>query len=543
MWTRVDRAGHSKRVNFPPDESCVLGPALRRQARERGSKVFVRFAEGGEWTYAQTLALAERCAAGLARLGVQRGDRVFVWLPNGPDLLRVWFGINFIGAAIVPINTAYKGALLAHVAENSGATLAVVHARLAARFAAGNTGALKRVVVLRGAAGVPPGIEALDGSVLDADPGQGLPEVRMRPWDLQALVYTSGTTGPSKGVLTPYLHLAQMAVAGREMFTAEDRRLVNLPLFHSGGLLGVYGMLLAGGSIVLAESFDTATFWQTVRETGVTTCTLLGAMVAFLMKAQPGPADRDHNLRIVSLVPLPADAPQFAGRFGVTVYTNYNSTETSNALVSGPNPARAGLCGRPRPGVEARLVDENDIEVPSGAVGELLLRTALPWAMTPGYSGDAEATARLWRNGWLHTGDLFRQDAEGNYFFVDRGKDAIRRRGENISSYEVEVELLAHPGVREAAVVAVASEMGEDDVLAIVAPRPGVRLNCAELLEFLRPRMAHFMLPRYIRVVEELPRTPTHKVQKFVLREQGCAAGTWDREAAGVVVRREKLGS
>lgn len=528
-------------MNPPPDEACVLGPALRRQARERGAQVFVRFAEGGEWTYAQAHAQAERCAAGLARLGVRQGDRVFVWLPNCADLLRVWFGLNLLGAAIVPINTAYKGALLAHVAANSEATLAVVHAGLVSRFEAGATGALNRVVILGGKGTLPAGIEALDVTALDADPAPELSEVRLHPWDLQAVVYTSGTTGPSKGVLTPYLHLAQMAVAGREMFTADDRRLVNLPLFHSGGLLGVYGMLLVGGSIVLAESFNTATFWQTVRETGATTCTLLGAMVAFLMKAPPSPADRDHGLRIISLVPLPEGAPEFARRFGVTVYTNYNSTETSNTLVSGPNPARAGLCGRPRPGVEARLVDANDIEVPEGEVGELMLRTDLPWALTPGYSGDAEATARLWRNGWLHTGDLFRRDPNGDYYFVDRGKDAIRRRGENISSHEVEAELLAHPAVREAAVVAAASELGEDEVLAIVAPRPGASIDCAELLEFLRPRMAHFMLPRYIRVVKELPRTPTHKVQKFVLRGEGLAPGTWDREAAGIVVKREKL--
>ncbi len=528
-------------MDLPSDESCVLGPALRRQARERGTQVFVRFAEGGEWTYAQTLVQAERCAAGLARLGVRQGDRVFVWLPNGADMLRVWFGINLLGAVLVPVNTAYKGALLAHVAASSGATLAIVHAGLVSRFEAGGIGALRRIVVLGGSASAPAGLEILDPSSLDADPAPELADIRPRPWDLQALVYTSGTTGASKGVLTPYFHLAQMAVAGREMVNAADRRLVNLPLFHSGGLLGVYGMLLTGGSIALAESFNTATFWPMVRETRTTVCTLLGAMVPFLMKAPPGPEDRDHALRIVSLVPLPEGAQAFAERFGVTVHTNYNSTETSNALVSGPNPTQAGLCGRPRPDVEARLVDANDFEVPAGKVGELVLRTTLPWAMTPGYQGDAEATALLWRNGWLHTGDLFRRDPNGDYYFVDRGKDAIRRRGENISSHEVEIELLAHPGVREAAVVAVASDLGEDEVLAIVAPRPGVRIDCAELLEFLRPRMAHFMLPRYIRVMEELPRTPTHKVQKFVLRSLGCAPGTWDREAAGIVVKREKL--
>lgn len=529
-------------VDIPPDEMCVLGTALRRHARERGGQVFVRFAEGGEWTFAETLAQAERCAADLAQLGAGPGDRVIAWLPNGPDMLRVWFGINLLGAVFVPMNTAYRGGLLAHILENSGAAVAVVHADLVPRLEAGRSGELRRIVVLGGSAQAPAGIETLDLGFLDSSAAPGAPVIDMKPWDLQAIIYTSGTTGASKGVLTPYLHLAQMALAGREMITAADRRLVNLPLFHSGGLLGVYGMLLMGGSIALAESFNTATFWNTVRDTRATVVTLLGAMVPFLLKAPPGPQDRDHSLRIVSLVPVPEAAPAFAERFGVTVYTNYNSSETSNPLVSGPNPAEPGLCGRPRPGIEARLVDDHDVEAPEGEAGELILRSALPWAMTPGYNGDPEATVRAWRNGWFHTGDLFRRDAHGNYFFADRKKDAIRRRGENISSFEVEAEIMAHPAVREAAVVGVASEFGEDEVLAVVAPRPGVQVDCAELLAFLRPRMAHFMLPRYIRVLEELPKTPTHKVQKFILRSQGCAPGTWDREAAGIAVRRERIG-
>lgn len=529
-------------VNIPPDEMCVLGPALRRQARERGGQIFVRFAGGGEWSFAETLARAERCAAGLAQLGVGQGDRVMVWLPNGPDMLRVWFGVNLLGAVFVPLNTAYRGALLAHVAENADAAVAVAHADLVPRLEPGHSGRLRRIVVFGGSAQAAGGIETLDARILDSTPVKGAPAVSMRPWDLQAIIYTSGTTGASKGVLTPYLHLAQMALAGREMITASDRRLVNLPLFHAGGLLGIYGMLLNGGSIVLGESFNTATFWQTVRDSRATVVTLLGAMVPFLMKAPPGVQDNDHSLRIVSLVPLPEGALAFAERFGVTVYTNYNSTETSNPLVSDPNPAAAGLCGRPRPGIEARLVDDHDVEVPEAEVGELILRSALPWAMTPGYNREPEATAHAWRNGWFHTGDLFRRDVRGNYFFADRKKDAIRRRGENISSFEVEVELMAHPAVREAAVVGVASEFGEDEVLAVVAPRTGARIDCANLFAFLRPRMAHFMLPRYIRVMEELPKTPTHKVQKFVLRSQGCVAGTWDRDAAGIVVKREKLG-
>lgn len=526
---------------LPRDEDCVLGAVLRRHAATRGAREFARFADGSRWSYAETLARAEACAAGLRRLSVGHGDRVLVWLPNGPDMLRAWFGINLLGAVFVPVNLAYRGSLLRHVLENAQAEVAIVHADLVPRLADIVPGTLRRVVVLGGTAAVPAslqacGPEALEGGSL-AEPPQ------VRPWDLQMIVFTSGTTGPSKGVMTPYLHLATMAVAGRDMLSGEDRRLVNLPLFHTGGLLGIYGMLLKGGGIALVERFDTGSFWRVARETGSTVATLLGAMVAFLMKAPPGPDDRAHSLRIVSLVPLPAGARAFAERFGVTVYTNYNSTETSNPLVSGPNPDRAGLCGRPRPGVEARLVDDNDIEVPVGQVGELAVRCDLPWTMTPGYNGDPAATALAWRNGWFHTGDLFWRDAADDFYFADRKKDALRRRGENISSFEVETEIAAHPAVAEVAVVGVRSEFGEDEVLAAVAPKVGARIDPAELLEFLRPRMAHFMLPRYIRLVDALPKTPTHKVQKVLLRESGVTAQTWDREAAGIVVKRDRIGS
>jgi len=200
-----------------------------------------------------------------------------------------------------------------------------------------------------------------------------------------------------------------------------------------------------------------------------------------------------------------------------------------------------GTCGRRREGVELRIVDANDCAIPDGQVGELIVRSDTPWTLNSGYFKDPEATARAWRNGWFHTGDAFRRDADGNYFFVDRMKDAIRRRGENISSFEVEVEIVAHPRVRECAVVAVPNETAEDDVLAVVATVPGATLDPLDLLEFLRPRLAHFMLPRYVRVLDDLPRTPTQKVEKHVLRSAGVTPDTWDREKAGVRVGREKL--
>jgi crotonobetaine/carnitine-CoA ligase len=209
--------------------------------------------------------------------------------------------------------------------------------------------------------------------------------------------------------------------------------------------------------------------------------------------------------------------------------------------VSERNPDVPKTCGRVRKGFEARVVDEFDMEVPAGTVGELIVRADEPWTMNHGYNANAEATARAWRNGWFHTGDAFRRDEAGNFFFVDRMKDAIRRRGENISSFEVEAEIVAHPKVREAAVVGVPSEFGEDEVMAIVAPVPGAEIDPVELIAFLTTRLAHFMVPRYLRFLSELPKTPTQKVEKHLLRNDGVTDDTWDRESAGIRLKREKL--
>jgi crotonobetaine/carnitine-CoA ligase len=291
----------------------------------------------------------------------------------------------------------------------------------------------------------------------------------------------------------------------------------------------------------LTRGFDTNTFWTTIQRTQTTTVILLGVMSSFLMKLPDPPKEQVPSLRWVTALPLDEDAMGFGKRFGVPTITTFNMTEVSCPLVSEVNPTLLGSCGRPRAGVEARVVDENDAEVAVGQVGELIVRTDRPWAMNHGYHRNPEATARAWRNGWFHTGDAFRVDNSGNYFFVDRMKDAIRRRGENISSFEVESEVGAHPAVREAAAVAVKSEVSEDEVLIVVSTAPGEVLDPAELIAFLRPRMAHFMLPRFIRIIEELPKTPTQKIQKHILRNEGVTPDTWDREKAGIHVRREKL--
>ena len=530
-----------KSTEVPAAAECVLRPLLESRAAQLGDKLYARFADGTTWTYTQTLQQARQAAAGLLALGVKPGERVLCWLPNGPDQMRVWFGLNYLGATFVPINLAYKGRLLEHVIENSDAALMVVHRDLAPRLAGISLHRLSRAVVIGGAANLVPELELLSAQVLIGDPNITEWPLSPAPWDTQMIIYTSGTTGPSKGVLTSYAHTFAMTDA---LFYVEqeDRLMINLPLFHVGGASLAYGMLIRGGSLVIVDAFDTRSFWRVIRETGCTVVTLLGAMTPFLVKEPPGAGDRDHPLRKVMMIPLSGDSDEFSQRFGVDVYTGFNMTEISTPLLSEKDPRVKGTCGKPRPGVQVRVVDENDCEMPRGQTGELIIRTDSPWAMNHGYNKNPQATARAWRNGWFHTGDAFRRDEEDNFFFVDRMKDAIRRRGENISSFEVESEISAYPAVREAGVVAVSSEFSEDEVLAVIAPVEGMTIDPVELIQFLIPRMAHFMVPRYLRFVDELPKTPTQKVEKYVLRREGITADTWDREAAGIKLRRERVG-
>ncbi|MFM7066247.1 MAG: AMP-binding protein [Gammaproteobacteria bacterium] len=537
---------HDPRV--PPRETCVVRYLIDRWAESRADQVYAVFDGGATLTYAQLRERVIAVAVGLQAQGVRAGDHVLAWQPNTPDMLLTFFAINYLGAVYVPINTAYRGNLLEHVVENSDAEVAVVHADLVSRLQGIRLARLQRLVVTGTADGerapadaVLPWVtfESLRGTAAELLPL----ERPIEPWHTQSVIYTSGTTGPSKGVLSSYLHMyTNPGPEAWPCITGDDRFLVNMPMFHIGGLGLSFAMLARGGSIVLPERFSTDRFWPLVRETEATAVFLLGVMATFLLKAPPSPDDRNHRVTKAYIVPLAEGSAEFHRRFGPDVYTIFNMTEISSPITSGPNPAVSGTCGQARAGVDVRLVDENDCEVPVGAVGEMILRTDRPWGMNHGYHKNAEATARAWRNGWFHTGDAFRRDAAGNYFFVDRMKDAIRRRGENISSFEVEVEVVAFPAIREAAAIAVPSELGEDEVMVVVAPAPGQSIDPAALLAFLRERLAYFMIPRYVRILPELPKTPTAKVLKAELRAQGVTPDTWDREAAGISIRRDRIG-
>jgi crotonobetaine/carnitine-CoA ligase len=533
----IASAGGTPPAAGAPD--CVLRDLLHRQAQAHPDRVYAAFDGGERWTFRRLLDEVRTTAAGLAALGVRQGDKVLLWLPHGPAALRTWFAVNYLGAVAVPINLAYKGTLLERVIDNSQARLMVAQSNLVERLDAVATSGLQQVVAVGATL---PHIRlpvSAESALFECGNDPPEPALPIHPWDLQVILYTSGTTGPSKGVLCSYVHVWK---AGQNVYFLGpgDRYMVNLPLAHVSGILPCVLMLALGGSVAIVERFQTDSFWEQINSCEATFVILLGAMAKFLLSRDPTPAEEANTLSKLLLLPYDMDIRPMRERFGVDVYTSFNMTEVCCPIMSVPNPQALGSCGRLRPGIEARIVDDNDFEVPEGTVGALLLRSDLPWSFSHGYQDDPQATAEAWRNGWFHTGDAFRRDADGNYYFVDRLKDTIRRRGENISSFEVEAELLAHPAIMEAAVVAVPSEWGEDEVMAVVTLKPAQQLDPVQLIDFLRPRVAHFMIPRFVRLMNELPKTPTLKVEKHLLRKDGREApGVWDRLAAGIEVRRD----
>jgi carnitine-CoA ligase len=362
-----------------------------------------------------------------------------------------------------------------------------------------------------------------------------------QPWDAQSVIYTSGTTGLSKGVVSPYLQLYTTATIVYGYLREGEGILVNLPMFHVGGTSSLMIALIRSGSFHLVDGFSTDRFWDQVRRGNcATTSGLIGIMGAFLMKAPPRPDDRLHPVRCMTGFPINEQTVKIRDRFGIDYLTGFNMTELSAPLVSELNTTVFGACGRPRSGVQCRLVDEHDIEVPDGTPGELVVRSDTPWTFNLGYDGLPDATARAWRNGWFHTGDMLRKDAEGNYYFVDRLKDAIRRRGENVSSIEVEAAVRTHAAVDEVIAVGIPVE-SEEEVMVVIVPKSGRTLEPSQLIEWLTPRLPYFAVPRFVRVVEAIPKTETNKQRKFPFRDAGVTPDTWDRVAAGIVLKRERL--
>ena len=512
------------------------------RARRQGDRPFL-LGEEGTVSY---LAFEERAVAmaqGLTALGVKPGDTVLVMLPNVMGFVVLWAALARIGAIQVPVNTAYRGGILEHIMSDSQAAFMVADTEYLEQVgeAAAKCRALRHVIVHDGdGAGLPANLATSRFETLETREAE-LPDPP-RPRDLIGVMYTSGTTGPSKGAMITHAHAYVYAHNGhdRMKLVPEDVYFAPLPLFHIAGQWAVvYAAMICGSAAVITRRFSVTTFWRDAVRFRATAAFLLGAMANFLHRQPPGDHERESRIDRMLVVPLFPEVTDFGSRLGVRVVTTYGSTEVNSPMIASFDAPDWRSCGRVKDDLfEARIVDDEDEEVPHGTVGELVVRPRLPWIVMTGYWGHPDWTADAWRNLWLHSGDAMYRDEAGNFYFVDRKKDAIRRRGENISSVEVENEINAHPDVLESAVFAASSEHTEDEVMAAVVVKPGVALCPEALIHFLEPRMAYFMVPRYLEIVTELPKTPTGKIRKVDLRRRGPNAATWDREHAKVPLRQ-----
>ncbi len=525
---------------FPPAERTVP-QMLVRQAARHGDRVLL-VAGDTRWTFRQALAQAQAYGAALQCAGIQPGDRVALLCSNRIEFLQVFLGCAWIGAVTVPINTASRGAQLRHILGNSGARLLVTEAEgLAVTQALDQISdeplPLQAIWVL----GDAPAGDARCAP-FPADPGsESASAAALRPGDTLAILYTSGTTGLSKGVCCPH---AQYFWWGAHTSTLlglveGDVLLTTLPLFHTNALNAFFQALMMGATLVVEKRFSASAFWRSLVRHQATVTYVLGAMVPILLSKDPTPDDKAHRVRIALAPGVPPQFhAEFTGRFGMALLDGYGSTESNFVIGAFIDEQRPGTMGKVRPGFEARVVDDDDNEVPPGTPGELLLRASEPYAFASGYFGMPEKTVEAWRNLWFHSGDRVTRDADGYFTFMDRLKDAIRRRGENISSYEVEQVLLSHPAIEVAAVFPVKSEMAEDEVMTAIVLREGATLDEVELMKFCEPRLSYFAVPRYVEFLPQLPATENGKIQKFKLRERGVTPQTWDREAAGYKLAR-----
>lgn len=502
----------------------VLPDVLEAQARRRGEQTFLTVLGEGSLTYAAAARQARQVAAHCAGRGVGPGDAVAVVMPGGLDFVRLWLGLGRLGAVLVPVNTGLTGDFLAHQLRDCGARAVVTAGEPADAVAE-----------------VLPHLPGLE--VLDLDGWEHAPQLDgplPAASDTACLMYTSGTTGPSKGVLMPHAHCYLFGLGSIEGLgiTDADRYYVSMPLFHANGLfMQLYATLIAGASAVLRPRFSASSWLSDIREHRCTVTNLLGAMSQFVVAQPPRADDRDHALRVICPVPNPPSHERaWRERFGIPeVVSAYGMTEVNIPLY--------GRLGTSRPGTAGLALDrwfevsvrdpDNDDLLPPGEVGEIMVRPKVPFGFMTGYTGLPEATVAAWRNFWFHTGDSGVMDDDGWVTFVDRTKDCIRRRGENISSFEVESAIARLDGVAEVAAYAVpaGAEGTEDEVMLAVVASPGVRLEPADVAAHADLVLPRFARPRYVEVVDELPKTPTQKVRKQELRSRAVTPSTWDREA------------
>ncbi|MEX3644646.1 AMP-binding protein [Mycolicibacterium porcinum] len=522
----------------------TLGAWLREEAALDPGRPFVQC--DSDWVSLGDLdAQSTRIAAALQSLGIEKGDRVAINLPNCLEYIVLIYAIAKAGAIQVPLNTYLRGDFLRHqlvqttpkVYIGDGAALGLltpIIPTLAERPRLVLVGEPEQDATLQ------PDLLYSQLQVSSAD----LAEPDVEPNDVCAVIYTSGTTGPSKGCTITHGYYCNLVNVFIEHGWYEKGDIIfgANPLFHFSGQTWLVAAALAvRGSAIVEPAFHASTYMARIRETGATAALGMGAMGMAVMAQPPNDDDRNHKLRHITFMPSTAEfIEQFEKRFGIAPFAEvFGQSECWPVLLGDPRDRRhPGSMGKLTRGLQVKIVDEHDREVPVGQPGEIVVRPDEPFRLFSGYWNDDPATVHTFRNLWHHTGDCGRVDEEGFFWFADRKKDSLRRRGENVSSIELEQAICAHPSVDQAAVHAVPSDLSEDDVKVCLVLVPGQDIEPQELFEFFRKSMPYYAIPRYVEVLDVLPANVNGRVQKFKLRERGITASTLDFEKLGLVVAR-----
>ncbi|MFE5704308.1 AMP-binding protein [Rhodococcus koreensis] len=512
------------------DSGRHLHGLLELAAAENPDAPVVTFVGDRTYTGNELLDSVLRVAGGLRAAGVQVGDRVAMMVGNRVEFLTTYLAISSLGAVSVPLNTALQGDVLEYMLGSVAPCRLIYEEPFAAQVlpAAEQSRAVTDLWCIGEPA--PDTGAAPFGSLLESEPLAG--SYPAQPWELMSILFTSGTTGPSKGVMWSHATAFQVAEVSTWVmgYTKDDIIYTCLPLFHINALFTAFiAALQQRAPVVVADRFSASAFWAQIRDHGVTVTNMLGAIGSILWRQDPVAEEKVHNLRLAMVVPFPVGNDKaFEERFETRITELYGSTDTGIPLGVPFGQSRPGSCGIVTPGWEVMLANADDEPVPPGEPGELLTRPTRPFVGQLGYWNMPEKTWEAHRNCWFHTGDVLRQDDDGWYHYVDRAKDALRVSGENVSSFEVEQVLIRHPLVLEAAVYAVPSELGEDSVMAAIVVSDPDRFEMDDLVQFAVPRLPYFAVPRYVDIVTELPKTSTQKVRKAALRERGITESAFD---------------
>ena len=545
-FERAERKWNSWRMQEYAQSERVLTDIIEDKARQYPNHVVFQFRDY-PITLGELNERINRAANGFLALGVKKGDKVAIMLPNCPEFLYAWFGLNKIGAVEVPINVALKGSGLVHQIVQSDSVALVADTQYLDRLdpVAGDLKTVRHAVWLKNdpAHAIPawPGIEALGFPELMAH-SDAKPNVIVHFRDMASILYTSGTTGVSKGVMIShhYWYDVWSQSVKYSRYTEDDVLYTGLPFFHGNAQgITIGPAILADAKAVIVERFSASALWDDVRRWNCTEANYIGGIIPILMKAEPDARDADNPLRLMVGAAAPVSIwHDFEKRFNTRLLEVYGMTECYCCLANPIDNPRPGSCGKAITGWNVKIVDDNDNEVAPGELGEFVAQPQTPFVGTTGYYNKPVETLEFFQNFWMHTGDLGRMDKDGYFYFVDRKKQALRRRGENISSFEVEAVINAHPAVLESCVVGVPSDVGEEEVKAVIVLKPGQTVSEAELIAFCEPRLAYFAIPRYIAFRTELPKTPSERVEKYKLKAEGITPDCWDREAAGIKLKR-----